>query len=219
MLGDAGLLDGRQATTHWVAREVFSRRFPDAVFRPDVLYVQDGQVVTSAGNVAAIDCCLNVIREGHGAHLANRIARMLVTPPHRQGGQAQYIESPLPVLPCHSRLPGVLEWALEHLGEPLGVDKLAEVAHMSRRSFTRHFRETTGMSVTGWLNAQRVAKAQQLLETTHLPIENVAHDAGFGTALSMRQQFYAQLGTSPSDYRRAFFEKKDGVGRGRAVSS
>ncbi|WP_337918659.1 GlxA family transcriptional regulator [Pseudaminobacter soli (ex Zhang et al. 2022)] len=204
VLGDAGLLDGRQATTHWVAREAFARRFPTTNFRPDVLYVADGNIVTSAGTVAAIDCCLNLVRERHGADAANRTARMLVTPPHRQGGQAQYIEQPVPHFPCESRLPGVLEWALEHLSESLTVDVLADVAHMSRRSFTRRFREATGTTLTKWLNAQRVVRAQQLLETTELPIEHIAHEVGFGTPLSMRQQFAAQLGTSPSDYRRTF---------------
>lgn len=204
VLGDAGLLDGRQATTHWMARETFARRFPGAVFRPDVLYVEDGNIVTSAGNVAAIDCCLHLVRTRHGAEEANRMARILVTPPHRQGGQAQYVERPVPQFPCQSRLPGVLEWALGHLGEPLTLDRLAGVAHMSRRSFTRHFREATGMTVTRWLNAQRVSRAQQLLETTDLPIERIAHEVGFGTALSLRQQFAAQLGTAPSDYRRSF---------------
>ena len=207
VLGDAGLLDGRQATTHWVARDTFARRFPAAIFRPDVLYVEDGNVVTSAGNVAAIDCCLNLIRSRHGADQANRMARMLVTPPHRQGGQAQYIEKPVPLFPCQTRLPGVLEWAAEHLAEPLDVDTLAGVAHMSRRSFTRHFREATGMTVTQWLNAQRVARAQQLLETSDLPVERIAHEVGFGTPLSMRQQFSMQLGTAPSDYRRSFRDR------------
>lgn len=206
VLGDAGLLDGRQATTHWMARETFARRFPAAVFRPDVLYVEDGNIVTSAGNVAAIDCCLHLVRTRHGAEEANRMARILVTPPHRQGGQAQYVERPVPQFPCQSRLPGVLEWALAHLAEPLTLDRLAGVAHMSRRSFTRHFREATGMTVTRWLNAQRVARAQQLLETTDLPVERIAVEAGFGTALSLRQQFAAQLGTAPSDYRRSFRE-------------
>ncbi|MBM1173873.1 GlxA family transcriptional regulator [Microvirga arabica] len=204
VLGDAGLLDGRKATTHWVAREAFARRFPTTDFRPDVLYVEDGNIVTSAGTVAAIDCCLNLVRERHGADVANRMARMLVTPPHRQGGQAQYIEKPIALLPCQSRLPDVLEWALEHLSEPLTVDTLADVARMSRRSFTRRFREATGTTVTKWLNAQRVDKAQQLLESTDLPVEHIAHEVGFGTPLSMRQQFAEQLGTSPSDYRRTF---------------
>lgn len=204
VLGEAGLLEGKEATTHWIARDVFSRRFPHTRFRPDVLYVADGNVITSAGTVAAIDCCLHLVRERHGADLANRTARMLVTPPHRQGGQAQYIEQPVPELPSENRLPGVLEWAREHLSEALSLDVLAQVAHMSRRTFTRRFRETTGTTVTQWLNAQRVARAQQLLETSDMPIESLASEAGFGTPLSLRQQFAAQLGTSPSEYRRTF---------------
>lgn len=212
VLGDAGLLDGRQATTHWMAREAFVQRFPSAVFRPDVLYVEDGNIVTSAGNVAAIDCCLNLVRTRYGAEEANRMAQILVTPPHRQGGQLQYIERPVPQFPCQSKLPGVLEWALAHLAEPLTLDRLAGVAHMSRRSFTRHFREATGMTVTRWLNAQRVVRAQQLLETTDLPVERIAHEVGFGTALSLRQQFATQLGVTPADYRRSF---REGGGAGR----
>lgn len=204
VLGDAGLLDEREATTHWVAREVFARRFPRSHFRPDVLYVEDDNIITSAGTVAAIDCCLHLLRQRHGADVANRIARLLVTPPHRQGGQAQYIEQPVPQLPSESRLPDVLAWARGHLNEALSLDVLAEVAHMSRRTFTRRFREATGTTFIKWLNAERVARAQQLLETTDLPIDCVASQVGFGTTLSLRQQFTAQLGTSPSDYRRSF---------------
>ncbi|MDR9836751.1 GlxA family transcriptional regulator [Herbaspirillum huttiense] len=204
VLGDAGLLDGREATTHWVARDVFAKRFPRTLFRPDVLYVADDNIVTSAGTVAAIDCCLHLVRQRHGSDAANRIARQLVTPPHRQGGQAQYIERPVPQIPSENRLPGVLEWAREHLAEPVSVDTLADVAKMSRRTFTRRFRETTGTTVTKWLNAERVDRAQQLLETTEMPIECIASEVGFGTALSLRQQFSTQLGTSPSDYRRSF---------------
>nr|WP_100549841.1 MULTISPECIES: DJ-1/PfpI family protein [unclassified Pseudomonas] len=163
VLGDAGLLDGREATTHWIAREVFARRFPRSHFRPDVLYVADDNVITSAGTVAAIDCCLHLLRQRHGADVANRIARMLVTPPHRQGGQAQYIEQPVPQLPSESRLPEVLAWAREHLHDALSLDALAEVAHMSRRTFTRRFREATGTTFIKWLNSERVARAQQLL--------------------------------------------------------
>lgn len=204
VLGDAGLLDGREATTHWVAREVFARRFPRTLFRPDVLYVADGNVVTSAGTVAAVDCCLHLVRQRHGADVANRMARQLVTPPHREGGQAQYIERPMPQNATESHLSGVLEWAREHLSESLSVDTLADVAKMSRRTFTRRFGEATGTTVTKWLNVERVSRAQQLLETTDLPIERIAAEAGFGTPLSLRQQFSTQLGTSPSDYRRSF---------------
>lgn len=204
VLGDAGLLDEREATTHWIARETFARRFPRSHFRPDVLYVADDNIITSAGTVAAIDCCLHLLRQRHGADVANRIARLLVTPPHRQGGQAQYIEQPVPQLPSESRLPDVLAWARGHLSEALSLDVLAEVAHMSRRTFTRRFREATGTTFIKWLNAERVARAQQLLETTDLPIDCVASQVGFGTTLSLRQQFTAQLGTTPSDYRRSF---------------
>jgi transcriptional regulator GlxA family with amidase domain len=206
VLGDAGLLDGRRATTHWACRGLFARRFPEADFHPDVLYVDDDRVTTSAGTVAAIDCCLHLVRQRHGADAANRVARLLVTPPHRQGGQAQYIEQPVPALPSEHRLPGVMEWAREHLSQPLSLDVLAEVARMSRRTFTRRFREATGTTVVKWLVAERVARAQQLLETTDMPIERLATEVGFGTALSLRQHFAGQVRTSPSSYRRAFRE-------------
>ncbi|UST52490.1 helix-turn-helix domain-containing protein (plasmid) [Comamonadaceae bacterium OTU4NAUVB1] len=204
VLGDAGLLDGRRATTHWACRELFATRFPRTDFLRDVLYVDDGNVITSAGTVAAIDCCLNLVRQRHGADVANRVARMLVTPPHRQGGQAQYIEQPVPALPSENRLPGVLEWARSHLSEPLSLDTLADVARMSRRTFTRRFREATGTTVVKWLAAERIARAQQLLETTDFPIERVATEVGFGTALSLRQLFASHLQTSPSAYRKLF---------------
>lgn len=212
VLGDAGLLDGRRATTHWACRELFAQRFPKADFHPDVLYVDDGDVITSAGTVAAIDCCLNLVRQRHGADVANRVARLLVTPPHRQGGQAQYIEQPVPILPSESRLPGVLQWAREHLSEPLSLDVLADIARMSRRTFTRRFREATGTTVVKWLAFERIARAQQLLETTDMPIERVAAEVGFGTALSLRQYFSNQVHTSPSSYRRAFRDSRQGVG-------
>jgi transcriptional regulator GlxA family with amidase domain len=206
VLADAGLLDGRSATTHWGWRELFARRFPRIDFRPDVLYVDDGDIVTSAGTVAAIDCCLNLVRNRHGADVANRVARRLVTPPHRQGGQAQFVEQPVPALASENRLPGVMEWARENLAQPLALDALADAAHMSRRTFTRRFAQATGTTVGKWLSAERVARAQQLLETTELPIEQVAAQAGFGSALSLRQHFSGQLGTAPSAYRRAFRE-------------
>ncbi len=204
VLGDAGLLDGREATTHWAVRDVFARRFPQSIFRPDVLYVADDNIVTSAGTVAAIDCCLHLLRQRHGSEAANHVARLLVTPPHRPGGQAQYIERPIPKLPGDDRLPVVLDWARANLSEPLSLDTLADVANMSRRTFTRRFREATGTTVTKWLNAERVARAQQLLETTALSIEHITLEAGFGTTLALRQQFATQLGTSPSNYRRSF---------------
>jgi transcriptional regulator GlxA family with amidase domain len=209
VLGDAGLLDGREATTHWVARDVFARRFPQALFRPDVLYVADDNIITSAGTVAAIDCCLNLVRERHGFEAANHLARLLITPPHRPGGQAQYIERPVPQSPSDNRLSGVLEWARENLSEPLSLDTLANVANMSRRTFTRRFRETTGTTVTKWLIAERVSRAQQLLEATDMSVECITAEVGFGTTLSLRQHFAAQLGTSPSNYRRSFSRSTD----------
>lgn len=211
VLGDAGLLDGREATTHWASRDLFARRFPRARFRPDVLYVDDDNVFTSAGTVAAIDCCLHILRQRHGYKTANHIARLLVTPPHRPGGQNQYIERPVPKLLDNNRLPGVLEWARENLAEPLSLDTLAGVANMSRRTFTRRFREITGTTVTKWLNAERVARAQQLLESTDMSVERITAEVGFGTSLALRQQFSAQLGTTPSNYRRNFYKTLSSV--------
>ena len=208
VLGDAGLLDGKEATTHWIARDIFAQRFPEARFRPDVLYVSADNIMTSAGTMAAIDCCLHLIRERHGADAANRTARLLVTPPHRQGGQAQYVETPAPQLATETHLSEVLAWARLNLGNDLSLDVLADKARMSRRTFTRRFKDATGSTVSHWLNAERVSRAQQLLETTDLPIECIAWEAGFGTPLSLRQQFSAHLGTSPSDYRRMFFRDR-----------
>ncbi len=207
VLADAGLLDGREATTHWAARDAFARRYPKVRFRPQVLYVSAGNIVTSAGTVAAIDCCLHLVRQRLGADVANRTARMLVTPPHRHGGQAQYIEHRMPQLPSETHFCDALAWARLNLTRELSLDILAAKAKMSRRTFTRRFSETTGTSVSKWLNVQRVVRAQELLETTELPIEWVAAEAGFGTPLSLRQQFSAQLGTSPSEYRRMFFRQ------------
>lgn len=211
VLGEAGLLDGKEATTHWAAREEFAQRFPEIRFKPEVLYVSAGNIMTSAGTVAAIDCCLHLVRERLGADVANRTAKMLVTPPHRQGGQAQYVEHPVPQLSSETHLSDVLVWARMNLASDLSLDVLADMAKMSRRTFTRRFKETTGSTVSKWLNAERVVRAQELLETTDLPIECVAGEAGFGTPLSLRQQFGAHLGTSPSEYRRMFFrETKSG---------
>lgn len=207
VLGDAGLLDGKEATTHWAVRDEFGRRFPEARFRPEVLYVSDGNIITSAGTVAAIDCCLHLIRERLGANVANRTAKMLVTPPHRQGGQAQYIEYPVPQLSSETHLSDVLAWARVNLSSDLSLDVLADMAKMSRRTFTRRFKEATGSTVSKWLNTERVVRAQELLEKTELPIECVAGEAGFGTPLSLRQQFAIHLGTSPSEYRRMFFRE------------
>ena len=203
VLGQAGLLDNRPATTHWVAREAFAEAFPRSDFRPDVLYVADERVVTSAGTVAAIDCCLQLVRERHGANLANRIAQVLVTSPHRQGGQAQYLKQPVPQLPSQSRLAQALDWARAHLAEPINLDTLAGVARLSRRTFTRQFRQATGSTFVQWLTAERLARAQQLLETSALSIEQIAVQAGFSSAVSLRQHFVKHLGVAPSHYRQS----------------
>ena len=203
-LAEAGLLDGRRATTHWRWAERFAQRYPKVRVDPNVLYVDEGDVLTSAGTAAGIDCCLHVVRRQFGAEATNRIARTLVVPPHRQGSQAQYIEQPVQATAAESPLTKVLGWAARHLDEPHNLDSLAARAAMSRRSFTRHFRQHTGTTVGQWLLAQRLALAQRLLETTGQPIERIAERAGFGTSLSLRQHFAVTLATTPSVYRREF---------------
>ncbi|WP_371181476.1 GlxA family transcriptional regulator [Xanthomonas sacchari] len=204
VLADAGLLDGRPATTHWAALARFTQRHPQVRLQPDVLYVDDGDVLTSAGTVAGIDCCLHLVRRRHGADVANRIARRLVVAPHRQGGQAQYIEQPLPASRRDAQLGPTLDWMLQRLDQPQRLDALAAHARMSRRSFTRQFRQVTGTTVVQWLAHQRLVRAQQLLERTDLPLERIAADCGFGSAGALRLQFTRDLGLPPSAYRRGF---------------
>jgi len=204
VLADAGLLDGRAATTHWNVVSTFARRFPSVRLQSDVLYVDEGDVLTSAGAAAGIDCCLHLIRKQCGAEIANHVARRLVVAPHRQGGQAQYIEHPLSDVPQGHHLTELLDWARAHLHEPLDVDRLAARVAMSRRSFTRHFRKFTGTSVTKWLLEQRLFLAQRMLETSDDSIERIAEAAGFGGAVSLRQHFSAAYSTSPSAWRREF---------------
>ncbi|UYK86088.1 helix-turn-helix domain-containing protein [Xanthomonas sacchari] len=204
VLADAGLLDGRPATTHWAALTRFAQRHPQVRLQPDVLYVDDGDVLTSAGTVAGIDCCLHLVRRRHGADVANRIARRLVVAPHRQGGQAQYIEQPLPASRRDAQLGPTLDWMLQRLEQPLRLDALAAHARMSRRSFTRQFRQVTGTTVVQWLAHQRLVRAQQLLESTDLALERIAADCGFGSAGALRLQFTRDLGLPPSAYRRGF---------------
>lgn len=204
VLAAAGVLDGRPATTHWLAAEAFARRYPGVRLNPDVLYVEDGNVLTSAGAAAGIDCCLHLLRTWCGAKVAGYVGRRLVVPLHRPGGQAQYIEHPLPAPAEGARLSGVLDWAQRNLDKPLGLDRLAERARMSRRTFTRQFRKVTGTTAGQWLLNQRLALAQQLLETTGRPIEVIAERAGFGSAVSLRQHFRVAFGISPSTYRRGF---------------
>lgn len=204
VLAEAGLLDGRPATTHWALAGEFAARYPRVRLQPDVLYVDDGDVLTSAGTAAGIDCCLHVLRLDYGAEVANRVARRMVVAPQRQGGQAQYVEQPLPATGADHRLSAILAWVQKNLGQPHTLDALAARALMSRRSFTRHFRQVTGTTVGQWLTSQRLGLAQRQLESTDRSMEQIALDAGFGSGVSLRQHFAATLGTSPSAYRRDF---------------
>lgn len=204
VLAAAGLLDGRRATTHWAWAADFARRFPGVAVDADVLYLEDGNLLTSAGTAAGIDCCLYLLRQQHGAELANRVARRLVVPPHRQGGQAQFIEQPLPATSRDDRLADLLDWVRAHLDLPHSLDSLAGRALMSRRSFTRHFRQLTGSTVGDWLLAERLALTQRLLESTEQSVEAIAGLAGFGSPVSLRHHFGRAFGVSPSAWRQTF---------------
>ncbi|MET3179868.1 helix-turn-helix domain-containing protein [Variovorax gossypii] len=204
VLAEAGLLDGRPATTHWKLAPIFAKQYPKVKLQPEVLYVDDGSVLTSAGTAAGIDCCLHLLRVRHGAETANRAARRMVVAPHRQGGQAQYIEQPVPAAAERDRLAPLLEWLGRHLDTPHELDDLARRALMSRRNFTRRFRESTGTTVGQWMQNQRLALAQRLLETTDHPVERVATGAGFGSAVSLRKHFVSAFKLSPTAYRQQF---------------
>ncbi|NRR29567.1 helix-turn-helix domain-containing protein [Oxalobacteraceae bacterium] len=204
VLAEAGLLDGRAASTHWVWSEDFARRYPRVKLDQKVLYVDDGDILTSAGTAAAIDCCLHLLRCDHGAEVANRIARRMVVAPHRHGGQAQYIEQPLPPSGGNDPLSAALDWAIAHLDQPLSLDVLADKAAMSRRNFTRRFKQKTGATVAQWLLNHRLASAQRLLETSEHSIDRIAEAAGFGSTVSLRQSFTAAFAVSPAAYRGQF---------------
>lgn len=207
VLAEAGLLDGRAASTHWAWAEEFERSYPRVALNRNALYIDDGDVLTSAGTAAALDCCLHIVRSDHGAEIANRIARRLVVAPHRHGGQAQYIEKPLPAGGGQDQLGATINWAIEHLDEPLCLEMLASRAGMSLRSFTRHFKKQTGTTWTQWLLNHRLAAAQRLLETGSCPIDRVAEMAGFGSTGSLRQHFTRAFSISPASYRRQFRKK------------
>lgn len=204
VLAEAGLLDGRAATTHWAYAGDFARGYPKVRLNPDVLYVEDGNVLTSAGTAAAIDCCLYLLRQQLGGEIANGVARRLVVPPHRQGGQAQFIAQPLPANASDSRLSGLLDRVRANLGQAHTLDSLAAQAMLSRRTFTRRFRQMTGTTVSAWLRGERLALAQRLLESSSHPVEAVASMAGYGSAVSLRQHFRSAFGISPAAWRRAF---------------
>lgn len=199
----AGLLDGRRAVTHWRAYPALGRIRPGVELDETALYVDHGDVLTSAGTAASLDACLHLVRRLLGTGPANAVARQLVMAPHRSGGQAQFIERPLPDAD-HDALGQALAWALAHLDEPLGVQDLARLAAMSPRTLVRAFRRRTGTTPAAWLREQRLRQAQRLLESTDMAIEQVAYASGLGSPVTMRQVFARSMGVTPSEYRRQF---------------
>jgi transcriptional regulator GlxA family with amidase domain len=203
ILGEAGLLDGRRCTTHWRYAAELARRYPEAKVDPDVLYVDDDPVISSAGTAAGIDACLYLVRKEQGSRVANGIARRMVVPPHRDGGQAQYVVQP--VAPAgDGSLRDLLEWLRAHLDQPLTVRQLAARANMSERTFARRFVQDTGTTPQRWLTGQRILLAQQLLEESDATMDAIADRAGFGNATALRHHFRAWRGTTPNAYRRLF---------------
>ncbi|WNO77019.1 GlxA family transcriptional regulator [Streptomyces sp. AM8-1-1] len=203
-LAAAGLLDGLRATTHWRFAELLARRHPEVTVEPDALYIDEGRIITGAGAAAGFDLCLHLLRREHGAAMANAVARDVVLPSHRDGGQAQYLAAPLPEDCDDERLAEVLAWARENLHEPLPVAELARRAVMSKRSFARRFTAATGTTPHAWLRSLRLTSAEELLETTDLPVEEIAHRVGYGSAAVLREQFVRRRGVPPRSYRRTF---------------
>jgi AraC family transcriptional activator FtrA len=203
VLAEAGLLNGRRATAHWSYTDRLARRYPEVEVDDSVLYIDDGDVLTSAGAAAGLDLCLHLVRQDFGAHIANQLARKLCVPAHRNGGQAQFVTRHVPETDDDSIAP-VLEWATQHLDRPLTVAELARRAGMSQRTFFRRLHDATGSTPLQWLLAQRVAHAQALLETTSLSVEQVAERCGLGTGANLRRHFTTHVGVAPTDYRRAY---------------
>ncbi|MGS2809554.1 GlxA family transcriptional regulator [Nocardia sp. MW-W600-9] len=203
VLAAAGLLDGRPATTHWRMADSFRRHFPRVRLDPDVLFVDDGDVLTSAGAASGVDLCLHIVRADHGSAVANHAARRCVVPPWREGGQAQYIDQPVPD-PAMASTAATRHWVLEHLELPLTMAELAGHARMSRRTFARRFVDEVGISPGRWLIQQRVARARHLLEASDLSVEQIASRVGFATGTSLRQHFQVAVGVAPLAYRRTF---------------
>jgi AraC family transcriptional activator FtrA len=204
ILAEAGLLDGRPATTHWTATGRLASCYPAVKVDPDPLFIDDGDVLTAAGSAAALDLALHLVRCDYGAEIASTVARRLVLPPHRDGGQAQFIEAPLPIEPGPDLFARTLAWAAEHLSEPISVCQLAARAAMSPRSFARQFRAATGTTPHRWITRQRILLARRMLENTDATVEEIARQCGLGSAANMRAQFTAIIRTSPAAYRRTF---------------
>ncbi|MFJ2665783.1 GlxA family transcriptional regulator [Nocardia fluminea] len=207
-LAAAGLLDGRRATTHWRYADLLRERYPSVEVDPEPLYTDEGDILTSAGCAAGLDLALHLVRNDLGSSVANAVARRLVIQPHRAGGQAQYIESPMPPEPGDAPIARSLSWALEHLAEPIGVPDLARVAGLSPRTYLRHFVRETGTTPSKWLIAQRIQAALAMLENGDAPIEEIATAAGFATPVTFRHHFTRAVRTSPSSYRRTFRTRK-----------
>ncbi|HWS50184.1 MAG TPA: helix-turn-helix domain-containing protein [Microbacterium sp.] len=203
ILAAAGVLDGRRATTHWMYADEMAAMYPQIDIDPDVLFVQDGRIITSAGTAAGLDACLHLLRLEVGAELTNRIARRMVVPPQRDGGQAQFIDRPIPVVASDS-LSAVADWAVLHLRDDLSVDQLAARALMSPRTFARRFKAEYGATPAAWLARQRIIHAQRMLERTDLGLDHVAEECGFGSAAVLRQNFARVLGVTPTAYRARF---------------
>lgn len=201
VLAEAGLLDGRRATTHWYYTDAFRARFPKVRLEPDVLYVDEGEIITSAGSAAGIDACLHLIRCDFGVRIANHIARTLVVPPHREGGQAQYVETPVPHDGKHG-LSELMNWARERLHRPLTITQLAKQAAMSERTLLRRFQEAVGMTPKEWLQQERLQHAQLLLESTAISLDRVAESSGFRSIETFRSAFRRALKMTPARYRR-----------------
>lgn len=216
LLAATGLLDGRRATTHWALSDRFRELFPRVELDTDVLFVDHGDVLTSAGAASGFDVCLHLLRQDHGTEVANQAARFCVMPPYRDGGQAQYIERPLPPTGATGTGP-TRDWALQRLELPLSLDELAAHAAMSTRTFARRFKEETGLSPGRWLISQRLRRARHLLESSDLPVERVAHEVGFATATSLRRHLAAEAGVAPSAYRRTFRAPDPATGEAGSV--
>ena len=207
VLAEAGLLDGRRAATHWTECDELARRYPELSVDPGVLFVDEGDILTGAGSAAGIDLCLHIVRQDYGSEVATRLARQLVVPPQRDGGQAQYIDAPMPELDSASLFTGTVSWLQEHLDQPITVEDLAARSAMSPRTFARRFLASTGTTPYQWLVRQRVQLAQRLLETSDLTIDSVAEKAGFSTAANLRKHFSRAVHTSPHAYRRTFQDR------------